>query len=71
MIKIVTDSTADVPQELLDKYDIRVVPINIQFGTETYREGIEIDRPTFLRKLDEYPTIPTSSQPAPGQFATA
>ncbi len=68
MIKIVTDSTADVPEELLEKYDIRVVPINIQFGTETYQEGIDIDRPTFFRKLDEYPTIPTSSQPSPGQF---
>jgi DegV family protein with EDD domain len=68
MIKIVTDSTADIPRELLERYDIRLVPINIQFGTETYREGIDIDRPTFFRKLDEYPTIPTSSQPSPGQF---
>ncbi len=68
MIKIVTDSTADVPEELLERYDIRTVPINIQFGTETYQEGIEIDRPTFFRKLDEYPTIPTSSQPSPGQL---
>jgi len=67
MIKIVTDSTADVPQELMKRYDIRQVPINIQFGTETYQEGIEIDRPTFFRKLEE--VMPTSSQPSPGQFA--
>jgi len=67
MIKIVTDSTADVPQELMERYDIRQVPINIQFGTETYQEGIEIDRPTFFRKLEE--VMPTSSQPSPGQFA--
>jgi len=67
MIKIVTDSTADVPQELMKRYDIRTVPINIQFGTETYQEGIEIDRPTFFRKLEE--VMPTSSQPSPGQFA--
>jgi DegV family protein with EDD domain len=68
MIKIVTDSTADVPAELMQRYDIRTVPINIHFGTEAYQEGIEIDRPTFFRKLDEYPTMPTSSQPSPGQF---
>jgi len=68
MIKIVTDSTADVPKELLERYDIWVVPINIQFGTETYQEGIDIDRPTFYRKL-EGDLIPTSSQPSPGQFA--
>jgi len=67
MIKIVTDSTADVPQELMERYNIRQVPINIQFGTETYQEGIEIDRPTFFRKLEE--VMPTSSQPSPGQFA--
>jgi len=67
VIKIVTDSTADVPQPLLERYDIRTVPINIQFGTETYQEGIDIDRPTFFRKLEE--VMPTSSQPSPGQFA--
>jgi len=66
MIKIVTDSTADVPETLLEKYDIRVVPISIQFAQETYREGIEIDRPTFYRKLEE--CMPTSSQPSPGEF---
>jgi DegV family protein with EDD domain len=67
MIKIVTDSTADVPEELLERYDIRVVPVNIQFGTETYQEGIDIDRLTFYQKL-EGDIIPTSSQPSPGQF---
>jgi len=66
MIKIVTDSTADIPQPLLERYDIRVVPVNIQFGQETYQEGIDIDRPTFYRKLEE--AMPTSSQPSPGQF---
>jgi len=67
MIKIVTDSTADVPKPLLERYDIWVVPINIQFGSETYQEGIDIDRPTFFRRL-EGDIIPTSSQPSPGQF---
>jgi DegV family protein with EDD domain len=67
MIKIVTDSTADIPKELLERYDIRLVPINIHFGTENYQEGINIDRPTFFRKLEE--VMPTSSQPSPGQFA--
>lgn len=66
MIKIVTDSTADVPKGLMDRYDIRTVPINIQFEQETYREGIDIDRATFLQKLEG--CMPTSSQPSPGQF---
>ncbi len=67
MIKIVTDSTADVPKPLLERYDIQVVPINIQFGSETYEEGITIDRPTFFQKIEE--VMPTSSQPAPGKLA--
>lgn len=67
MIKIVTDSTADIPKPLLERYDIQVVPVNIQFGHETYEEGITIDRPTFFQKLEE--VIPTSSQPAPGKLA--
>ena len=66
MIKIVTDSTVDIPQDLLERYDIRMAPINIQFAQETYREGIDIDRPTFFSKLEE--CMPTSSQPSPGQF---
>lgn len=67
-IGIVTDSTADVPPPLLQRYDIRVVPINIQFGQETYEEDVTIDRATFLRWLDEK-EMPTSSQPSPGRFA--
>jgi len=67
MIKIVTDSTADVPKPLLERYDIQVVPIPIQFGHETYEEGITIDRPTFFQKIEE--VMPTSSQPAPGKLA--
>jgi DegV family protein with EDD domain len=66
MIKIVTDSTADIPGTLLKQYDIRTAPINIQFAQETYREGVDIDRPTFFNKLEE--CMPTSSQPSPGQF---
>jgi DegV family protein with EDD domain len=68
MIKIVTDSASDLPAELYQKHDITVVPINIQFGTETYEDGITIDRPTFFRKIDELGILPTTSQPSAGQF---
>jgi len=66
MIKIVTDSTCDLPQELIDQHNITVVPINIQFGNETYRDGIDIDKETFYRKIDELGIIPTTSQPFVG-----
>ncbi len=71
MIKVVTDSTCDLPGEWVSRYDIRVVPINIQFGRETYREGVSIDQSTFYRKVDELGIIPTTSQPSAGEFREA
>ncbi|HSJ57701.1 MAG TPA: DegV family protein [Anaerolineae bacterium] len=68
MIKIVTDSTCDLPPGHFEENDISVVPINIQFGTETYRDGIDIDRETFYAKIDDLGLLPTTSQPSSGQF---
>lgn len=68
MIRVATDSACDLPAELYREYDITVVPINIQFGTETYEDGITIDRPTFFRKIDELGILPSTSQPSAGQF---
>jgi DegV family protein with EDD domain len=68
VIKIVTDSTCDMPDEWVSRYDVRVVPINIQFGSETYREGVTIDHAGFYRKVDELGIIPATSQPSAGEF---
>lgn len=68
MIRIVVDSTCDLPAELYQQYSITVVPINIQFGTESYLDGVEIDRATFYRKIDELGILPQTSQPSAGQF---
>jgi DegV family protein with EDD domain len=68
MIRVVTDSTCDLPPGYFEEHDISVVPINIQFGTETYRDGIDIDRETFYLKIDELGILPTTSQPSSGQF---
>lgn len=69
MIKIVTDSTNNLSEDILERYDIRVAPISIQFGDETYEEAIDIDRATFYRKIDEMGILPTSAQPTPAWFA--
>jgi DegV family protein with EDD domain len=68
MIKIVVDSTCDLPEELYQRYDLTVVPINIQFGSDTYQDRVDIDHQTFLRKIDETGTLPQTSQPSAGQF---
>jgi DegV family protein with EDD domain len=69
MIKIVADSTCNLSPEVFEQYDIRVAPISIQFGDESYEEAIDIDRGTFYRKIDEMGIIPTTAQPTPAWFA--
>jgi DegV family protein with EDD domain len=68
VIKIVTDSTCDLTDEYYRDHDITVVPINIQFGTETYLDGVTIDSSTFYRLIDERGILPKTSQPSAGQF---
>ncbi len=69
-IAIVTDSGASLPDELVDEYDVTVVPLGIQFGSEAYRDGVDITREEFYRRLDG-PVIPCTSQPAPAEFVSA
>lgn len=68
MIRIVTDSTCDLPEELLVKHRISVVPINIQFGQNTYLERVNLDDVTFYRMVEDLKIIPTTSQPSLGQY---
>ncbi len=68
-IKIVADSTCNLSEAVLQEFDIRIAPIAIQFGQETFEEGINIDRDTFYRKIEQLGMIPTSSQPSPAWFA--
>lgn len=69
MIHVIADSTCNLSDELIQKHNIRIAPISIQFGNETFEEGIEIDRSTFYKKIDEMGIIPTSAQPTPSWFA--
>jgi len=68
-IKIMTDSTCDLPASYFKEYGISVAPINIQFGNETFEEGVSIDQTMFYKKVDALGIIPTTSQPSVGQFA--
>jgi DegV family protein with EDD domain len=68
MIKIVTDSTAYLPEEMVREHDIQVVPLYVHFGTEAFKEGVELSNEEFYRKLKEAPALPTTSQPSPAEF---
>ncbi|NMA92355.1 MAG: DegV family protein [Firmicutes bacterium] len=68
MIKIVTDSTADIPGTVLAKENISVVPLQVFFGDECYRDWIEITPPQFYKKLVTSEYHPRTSQPSPDDF---
>jgi DegV family protein with EDD domain len=67
-VRIVTDSTADLPKDVLQRYGITVVPLEVHFGNDAYRDGIDITHDDFYRRLTTSPVMPTSSQPSVGAF---
>jgi DegV family protein with EDD domain len=70
-VRIVTDSTADLPPELAKKLNIKVVPLNVHFDMDTYKDGIDLTSAEFFKKLVAAPKLPTTSQPSVGEFLEA
>jgi DegV family protein with EDD domain len=68
-VSIVTDSTADISPELAEKLGITVVPVYVRFGTEVYRDRVDITEDEFYRRLTTDPIHPTTAQPTPQDFA--
>ncbi|WP_018922594.1 DegV family protein [Salsuginibacillus kocurii] len=69
--KIITDSTADLPEELVKELDITVVPLKVIFGQEeTFYDRINLMPEEFYEKLREADQMPTTSQPSPHEFET-
>jgi DegV family protein with EDD domain len=66
---VVTDSTADLPDEWRARYDIEVVPLKVLFGKETFRDGVDMSNEQFFERLAASTTLPTTSAPSPGEFA--
>lgn len=70
-VKVVTDSTADLSPETAQRLGITVVPLNIHFGTETFRDGIDLTTREFFRKLHTSPLPPFTSSPSEATFYRA
>jgi DegV family protein with EDD domain len=68
-VKVVTDSTSDLTPEIAAALGITVVPLNVHFGAETYRDGVDLTTEDFYQKLPVAQILPTTSAPAPGLFA--
>jgi len=71
MVKIICDSTGDIPEEIRKQYDITIVPLNVLFGTVSYRDGVDLAPAQFYKMLVESKVHPTTSQATPGIFAEA
>lgn len=69
-IAVVTDSTADLDSKLAAEHAITVVPLNVHFHEEVYKDGIDMTPEQFFAKLASSPVPPRTSQPSPGEFHT-
>jgi DegV family protein with EDD domain len=68
-VRIITDSTSDLPAEVAKKLGITVIPLYVHFGGEAYRDGIDLTTDQFYPKMVASSVIPTTSVPAPADFA--
>jgi len=70
-VAIVTDSVADLPPQVAEELGITVVPLVVRFGTELYRDGLDLDPDQFYGKLKTSRALPATSVPPPAAFADA
>jgi len=68
-VKIVTDSVADLPSEVVKELGITVIPILVRWGEEIYRDGIDLTAEQFYERLKRSKIPPVTSVPSPGTFA--
>jgi DegV family protein with EDD domain len=70
-IRIVTDSTCDLPEDLAQRHGITTIPLYVNFGTRSYLDGIELSRREFYEMLPDSDTFPTTAVPGSTAFTTA
>ena len=67
-VAVVTDSTAYIPSELIEGYPIYVAPLQVIWGGETFRDGVDIQPTEFYSRLQDAKVMPTTSQATPAAF---
>lgn len=70
-IRIVTDSTCDLPQETVNRHGITVVPLYINQGSHSYLDGVDLTRDEFYAQLPAYNPAPQTATPSPEVFIQA
>ena len=69
-VKIVTDSSADLPEPLIQELGITVVPLYVRFDEEVYRDRLDISEDEFYQRLKTDPIHPNTIQPTPQDFVS-
>ncbi|MFN5601967.1 MAG: DegV family protein, partial [Acidimicrobiaceae bacterium] len=67
-VRIVTDSSCDLPQEMADALGITIVPLSVRFGDTEYIDRTTITTDEFWKKCAQSPVLPETAAPSPGQF---
>jgi len=67
-VKIITDSTCDLPKELVKSLDVHVIPLQVTINNNTYLDGVNIDIETFFQEMDKTDEMPKTSQIPPAKF---
>lgn len=67
-VRIVIDSTADLPADLQDTWHISVIPLHVRFGNESFRDGVDMTRDQFYERLAHAKELPTTASPSIGEF---
>ena len=70
-VRLLTDSTADIPLDQAQAAGITIVPLTVFFGDEAYLDGVELDNASFYSKLQASKELPRTSQPPPAAFQEA
>lgn len=70
-MQIITDSSCDLPKEVLDKNNIIVIPLNIEIDGKNYIDGVDLTHEQFYKKMSISKTLPKTSQPSPQNFIDA
>jgi DegV family protein with EDD domain len=70
-VAIVADSSADLPDPVLDQHQIALVPLQVVFGGFTFRDRVELRPEEFYQRLRQTSELPTTSQPTPAAFIQA
>lgn len=71
MIRVVTDSAADLPADIRERLGVTIVPLSVRFGDQTFTDGVDLDTATFWSRLEDDSVLPETAAPSAGAFMDA